>query len=257
MAKTEPQPSIGARTAPSSPQARSAPLLTPPGWPPRRPLPRRAGRADATLGDGAMSSLLPLSISMTCDREDTRTLGASMLEAPSRRNELGPLERGTRVTGHDGPSNRVLPERSPDLGHASAGADERQLEVLVVLVGKRPTGLVDRGVQLAGQLGPLERCLLGVLGRGLRAGRGRSVPNFENDGVGCGTRMGGAICRPSSFRPHPRQIGPAPPLVLPRTEGSPQHMWLKSRARLPPLVRRSVLTALADLAGLDFVAAAT
>ena len=56
---------------------------------------------------------------------------------------------GARVTGEDSPSGHIVAERTLDLGHASAGAEERQLE-LFVLLGKGLTSLVDRSVQLAG-----------------------------------------------------------------------------------------------------------
>jgi ATP-dependent DNA ligase len=57
---------------------------------------------------------------------------------------------GARVTGDDGASDHVVLERSLDLVHASTRAEKRQLELFVLSVGKGLTGLIDRGVQLAG-----------------------------------------------------------------------------------------------------------
>jgi hypothetical protein len=57
---------------------------------------------------------------------------------------------GARVTGDNRPSGHIVPERSLDLGHASARAEEGQLELFVLLAGGGLTGFVDLRVQLAG-----------------------------------------------------------------------------------------------------------
>jgi hypothetical protein len=79
---------------------------------------------------------------------------------------------GARVTGDNRPSDHIVPERPLDLGHASARAEEGQLELFVLLVGGGLTGFIDLRVQLAGSVGPRFRVALW-----------RSVANLENDGV--------------------------------------------------------------------------
>jgi hypothetical protein len=90
---------------------------------------------------------------------------------------------GARVTGDNGPSGHIVAQRTPDLGHASTRAEERQLALFAVLAGMGLSGLVDRGVQLAGYVRPRGISWIVLPGRPLRAALGRSIPKLENDGV--------------------------------------------------------------------------
>jgi len=63
-------------------------------------------------------------------------------DPPARQADLT-VTCGTRVTGDNRPSSHIVPERALDLGHASARAEERQLDFFVVVVGGGLTGFVD------------------------------------------------------------------------------------------------------------------
>jgi len=100
------------------------------------------------------------------------------------------------VTGDDGTSSHIVLERTLDLGHATTGADE--LEFFVFPVPKGLRGLVDRSVQLVGEVDPDFVFRVGVRGWPIGAALWWSVPKFENDGVRYGASLGWPMRRPPS-----------------------------------------------------------
>lgn len=101
------------------------------------------------------------------------------------------------MTGDDSAPGHIVPEGALDLGHAATGTEERELE-LFLSFAVRLSGLVDRGVELAGQIGPFDVACSTVVDTRFVAVFGRSEAEFENDGVRYGASLGWPMRRPPS-----------------------------------------------------------
>lgn len=99
------------------------------------------------------------------------------------------------MAGEDGASGHIVPKRAPDLSHAAARTDEREL--IVFVVARRSSRVVDRSVEPEGQVGP-NPVFSGVPGCPIEDTLCGSVSKFEDDGVRYGASLGWPMRRPPS-----------------------------------------------------------